>query len=152
MLPAGQHKTTLFPSAAPKPPLFFWGAFSFARASFPLFPLSGTQIRQLGKSASCHCPQIQACHAAVRAESCAVGFKKLFADGIRVNLDDRSESVNYKIREAIQDKKVPYVVVVGDKEIESGSVAVRKRGEGPIGTFKLEEFAEKLKQEIKDRV
>ncbi len=79
-------------------------------------------------------------------------YKKLFADGIRVNLDDRSESVNYKIREAIQDKKVPYVVVVGDKEIESGSVAVRKRGEGPIGTFKLEEFAEKLKQEIKDRV
>lgn len=79
-------------------------------------------------------------------------YKKLFADGIRVNLDDRSESVNYKIREAIQDKKVPYVVVVGDKEIESGSVAVRKRGEGPIGTFKLDEFAEKLKQEIKDRV
>ncbi len=78
-------------------------------------------------------------------------YKKLFADGIRVQLDDRSESVNYKIREAIQDKKVPYVVVVGDKEIESGSVAVRKRGEGPIGTFKLEEFAQKLQQEIKDK-
>lgn len=83
----GAAQNNPFPLCRAKAPLFFWGAFSFARASFPLFPLSGTQIRQLRKSASCHCPQIQACHAAVRAESCAVGFKKLFAAR---RCDDRS--------------------------------------------------------------
>ena len=54
-------------------------------------------------------------------------YKKMRAAGIRAKLDDRSESMNYKIRESLQDKKIPYVVVVGDKEIESNSVAVRAR-------------------------
>lgn len=79
-------------------------------------------------------------------------YKKLLAAGIRANLDDRSESMNYKIREALQDKKIPYVVVIGDKEIESGSVAVRKRGEGPIGTLSVEDFTNKVLDEIKTKV
>ena len=71
--------------------------------------------------------------------------------GIRASLDDRSESMNYKIRESLQDKKIPYVCVIGDKEIESGSVAVRARGIGQVGTFKVEEFIEILEKEIKSR-
>ena len=46
-------------------------------------------------------------------------YKKMRAVGIRVKLDDRSESMNYKIRESLQDKKIPYVCVIGDKEIEA---------------------------------
>lgn len=79
-------------------------------------------------------------------------YKKFREAGIRAELDDRSESMNYKIREALQDKKIPYVVVIGDKEIESGSVAIRKRGEGPIGTLSVEEFTGKMLEEIKNRV
>ena len=79
-------------------------------------------------------------------------YKTLRNAGIRANLDDRSESMNYKIREALQDKKIPYVVVIGDKEIEEGSVAIRKRGEGPVGSLKVEEFLSKIEKEIKDRV
>lgn len=78
-------------------------------------------------------------------------YDKLRAAGIRVKLDDRSESMNYKIREALQDKKVPYVLVVGDKEIENGEVAVRIRGIGPSGTLKVDDFAEKAKEKIKSK-
>ena len=79
-------------------------------------------------------------------------YKKLREAGIRVSLDDRSESMNYKIREALQNKKVPYVAVVGDKEIETGTIAIRKRGKGPVGTLKTDEFRDALLAEIKDRV
>ena len=78
-------------------------------------------------------------------------YKKMRDAGIRVNLDDRSESMNYKIRESLQDKKIPYVCVIGDKEIEANSVAVRARGIGQIGTFTVEEFIEKINAEIKSR-
>ena len=78
-------------------------------------------------------------------------YKKLRNAGIRANLDDRSESMNYKIREALQDKKIPYVVVVGDKEIEENSVAIRKRGKGPIGSLKVDEFVDGLLNEISHR-
>ena len=71
--------------------------------------------------------------------------------GIRVNLDDRSESMNYKIRESLQGKKVPYVCVIGDKEIEANSVAVRKRGVGQVGTINVDEFTNSILKEIKDR-
>ena len=71
--------------------------------------------------------------------------------GIRVNLDDRSESMNYKIRESLQDKKIPYVCVVGDKEIEANSVAVRARGLGQVGTMSVDEFINKIKTEIHSR-
>lgn len=78
-------------------------------------------------------------------------YKKMRAAGIRAKLDDRSESMNYKIRESLQDKKIPYVVVIGDKEIEADSVAVRARGIGQVGTFKVDEFISKIEEEIKSR-
>lgn len=78
-------------------------------------------------------------------------YREMRKEGIRVTLDDRSESMNYKIREALQQKKVPYVCVIGDKEIEANSVAVRKRGEGQIGTFEISEFIKMLKNEIETK-
>ncbi len=78
-------------------------------------------------------------------------YKKMRDAGIRVNLDDRSESMNYKIRESLQDKKIPYVCVIGDKEIEQNSVAVRARGIGQVGTFTVDEFIDKVVSEIKSR-
>ena len=78
-------------------------------------------------------------------------YKKMREAGIRVNLDDRSESMNYKIRESLQDKKIPYVCVIGDKEIEADSVAVRARGIGQVGTFKIDDFINKIVEETKSR-
>ena len=78
-------------------------------------------------------------------------YKKLREQGIRAYLDDRSESMNYRIREHLQDKKVPYVAVVGDKEIEANSVAVRQRGVGQIGTKTVDEFVDMILDEIKTR-
>lgn len=72
----------------------------------------------------------------------------LKARGLRVFLDDRSESMNYKIRECLQDKKIPYVLVLGDREIESGKAAVRARGRGQIGEMDVSEFTLKLEKEI----
>lgn len=82
---------------------------------------------------------------------CQEVYKKLNDLGIRVKLDERSESMNYKIREALQDKKVPYVAVIGDKEIEANSLAIRARGKGQIGVFTIDEFVEKLLTEIKTK-
>mgnify|MGYP004563978895 FL=1 len=78
-------------------------------------------------------------------------YRKMRAAGIRAELDDRSESMNYKIREALQQHKVPYVCVVGDKEKESNSVAVRKRAVGQIGTFNVDDFINKMSEEIQTR-
>ena len=78
-------------------------------------------------------------------------YKQLRDMGIRAKLDDRSESMNYKIREA-QNKKVPYMLVMGDKEIEANSVAVRgSSGRGQIGVMSVEEFAQKLEKEIQTK-
>ncbi len=65
--------------------------------------------------------------------------EKLGAMGMRVTVDDRSEKIGYKIREA-QLQKIPYMLLVGDKEIEDGAVSVRKRGEGDIGAKSVDEF------------
>lgn len=78
-------------------------------------------------------------------------YKKMREAGIRVTLDDRSESMNYKIRESLQDKKIPYVCVIGDKEIEANSVAVRARGIGQVGTLNIDEFISKIEEEIKSK-
>src|SRR5574344_666122 len=78
-------------------------------------------------------------------------YKKMRDMGIRAELDDRSESMNYKIREALQDKKVPYVAVVGDKEIEAESVAIRARGIGQVGTYTVDNFIDTIENEIKTR-
>ena len=75
-------------------------------------------------------------------------YDELFAKGIRVKLDDRSESMGYKIREALQGNKIPYVLVVGDKEIEENLVSVRIRGIGEAGKLSLEDFAQKALDKI----
>ena len=85
------------------------------------------------------------------ADFAAEVYKKMRAAGIRAKLDDRSESMNYKIRESLQDKKIPYVVVIGDKEIEANSVAVRARGIGQVGTMSVDEFISKVEDEIHAR-
>ena len=74
----------------------------------------------------------------------------LIAKGLRVKLDDRSEKIGYKIREA-QLEKVPYMLIVGDKEIESKSVGVRSRKDGDIGAMKTEDFVEKILKEVVNR-
>ncbi len=65
--------------------------------------------------------------------------EKLANAGLRVSADCRSEKLGYKLREA-QLEKIPYMLVIGDKEIEEGTVGVRKRGEGDIGAMKVDEF------------
>ena len=77
---------------------------------------------------------------------------KLKNEGIRSYMDDRSESMSYKIREALQDKKTPYVIVIGDNEVETNKISIRKRKLGDIGTFEVDEFINSIKKEIKDRV
>ena len=71
--------------------------------------------------------------------------------GIRIEVDDRNEKIGYKIREA-QLQKIPYMLVVGDKEIEENAVAVRSRKEGDLGQVNQAEFLEKMKEEIKNKV
>ncbi|MDP2858275.1 MAG: threonine--tRNA ligase [Bacillota bacterium] len=68
-------------------------------------------------------------------------------DGFRVELDDRNEKIGYKIREA-EVQKIPYMLVVGSKEAESGLVAVRKRRKGDAGAMTVEKFATDLKVEV----
>lgn len=75
-------------------------------------------------------------------------YDKLFAAGIRAQLDDRSESMQYKIREAMDDHKIPYVLVVGDKEIEENAVSIRIRGIGQAGKLSVEDFAQKALNKI----
>ena len=76
--------------------------------------------------------------------------EKLVAKGIRVEVDDRNEKTGYKIREA-QLQKIPYMLVVGEKEASSNTVAVRSREDGDIGTESIDEFIAKLEKEIKEK-
>ena len=76
--------------------------------------------------------------------------KKLDACGIRCEVDLRSEKLGYKLREA-QLMKIPYMLVVGDKEAENGTVSVRRRGEGDIGTKSVNEFLNIALDEIKNK-
>ena len=71
------------------------------------------------------------------------------AQGLRVELDERNEKIGYKIREA-QLKKIPYMLVIGDKEIENNAVGVRSRTDGDIGAMGLKEFEQKIKKEIEN--
>ena len=73
--------------------------------------------------------------------------KDLFLDRVRVNVDSRSEKMGYKIREA-QLEKTPYMLIVGEKEVESGMVSVRSRDKGEIGTMEFSAFKDSLLEEI----
>ena len=75
---------------------------------------------------------------------------KLDEAGVRSEADYRSEKMNYKIREA-QLQKIPYMLVVGDKEVENGTVSVRARKEGKGGTMSADEFVAQILDEIKNK-
>ncbi|MBQ6265475.1 MAG: threonine--tRNA ligase [Clostridia bacterium] len=77
-------------------------------------------------------------------------LSKLEAEGFRGTVDDRSEKTGYKIREALL-KKIPYIIVLGDKDIENGTVSVRKRGEDGTTAMKLEEFAALAKSQVENK-
>ena len=76
---------------------------------------------------------------------------KLKNSGFRVENDTRSEKIGYKIREA-QKQKIPYMLVVGDKEAQEGTVSVRSRKEGELGAMRIDDFLSKIEKEVKDKV
>jgi threonyl-tRNA synthetase len=77
--------------------------------------------------------------------------KSLKASGFRVELDDRAEKIGYKIREA-QLEKVPYMLIVGEKEAQEGLVAVRSRTEGDLGQMQMVAFKDRIREEVEKRV
>ncbi len=74
----------------------------------------------------------------------------LIKNQIRAQLDSRAEKMQKKIRDA-ETKKIPYMVIIGDKEVKSDKIAVRSRRDGDLGLFGIEEFVEKLKKEIDEK-
>lgn len=76
--------------------------------------------------------------------------KTMWENGMRVEVDDRNEKIGYKMRES-QMKKVPYILVVGDKEAETGTVAVRKHGENDSQVMTFDEFFAMVQKEIQEK-
>ena len=79
-------------------------------------------------------------------------YKTLRDRGIRAELDDRNEKIGYKIRSARQEDKVPYMIIIGEKEVAEGNISVRARATDQTETYSLTDFIAKLDQEIRDRV
>jgi threonyl-tRNA synthetase len=77
--------------------------------------------------------------------------KKLEAEGLRAVVDERAERMNAKIRDA-QNQKIPYMLVVGDKEAEAGAVALRLRGGENPGAIPLADFIARAKKEVEEGV
>ncbi len=71
-------------------------------------------------------------------------------NGIKAEVDTRSETIGYKIRSA-QMEKVPYMIILGDKELESGKISVRHRKDGDLGEMNIDEFIKRVSEEIKTR-
>ena len=71
-------------------------------------------------------------------------------EGIRAELDDREEKIGYKIREA-QLQKIPYMLIIGEKEVEANAVGGRARKEGDIVQMPVKEFISKIKEEIEEK-
>ena len=77
-------------------------------------------------------------------------LKKQLEDlDLKVELDEREEKIGYKIREA-QLQKIPYMLIIGDKEVEANAVGVRSRKDGDIGQMSIEDFVQKIQEEIKN--
>ncbi|MCL2630642.1 MAG: His/Gly/Thr/Pro-type tRNA ligase C-terminal domain-containing protein, partial [Firmicutes bacterium] len=76
---------------------------------------------------------------------------RLKAQGFRATHDIRNEKIGFKIREA-QLEKIPYMIIIGDKEKEDNAIAVRSRGNGDLGTMKEAEFLKRIKEEVDNRV
>lgn len=104
--------------------------------AFPLW-LSPTQVRVLPVSEK-HVSYAQEVHAALRAAN------------IRAEVDDANESLGKKIRNAKQEK-IPYLLVVGDKEVEAKTISVESRDEGKLNTSSLSDFINKMSEEIRSR-
>jgi len=79
-------------------------------------------------------------------------YQTLKNQKVRIELDDRNEKIGYKIRYARQVDRVPYMLILGEKEVQEGTVSVRDRATDQTVTMTLEEFSAKLSQEIADRV
>ncbi len=79
-------------------------------------------------------------------------YARLKAAGVRVELDDRNEKIGYKIREARQEVRVPHMVIIGGKEIETGTVSVRNRDTDATTSMSVDELVSMITAEIKDRV
>jgi threonyl-tRNA synthetase len=77
-------------------------------------------------------------------------YDKMKKLGIRVETDTRNEKIGYKIREA-QVEKIPYMLVIGDKEMENGTISVRSRKDGDLGAMNVDDFIQKIKEEIETR-
>ena len=73
--------------------------------------------------------------------------KELEDMGMRVEVDDRNEKIGYKIREA-QVQKIPYMVIIGDKDIENNTVSIRHRKDGDLGSMSLAAFKDMMREEI----
>ena len=78
-------------------------------------------------------------------------YQRLFDMGVRVEIDERGETIGYKIREARQIDRVPYMLVLGEKEVESGMISVRDRATDKTTQMSMDEFCEKLAKEIAER-
>ena len=86
-----------------------------------------------------------------RADAAARELQKKLEDaGIRVETDLRNEKIGFKIREA-QVQKIPYMLVLGDKEAEEGTVAVRLRGQGDLGTMRADELTQRILEEVRTK-
>ncbi len=77
-------------------------------------------------------------------------YNELFNNNIRVELDSRNEKMNAKVRDA-EKEKIPYVLVIGQREVENGTVSVRKRHKGNLGPVKLSKFVNMIKEEVKNK-
>ena len=77
-------------------------------------------------------------------------YEACFNANLKVELDDRAEKIGYKIREA-QTQKIPYMLIVGAKEVETNTVSIRKRGEGEIGALSIDDTIAKIKAEIANK-
>lgn len=77
-------------------------------------------------------------------------YEACFNADLKVELDDRAEKIGYKIREA-QTQKIPYMLIVGAKEVETNTVSIRKRSEGEIGSLSIEDTVAKIKEEIENK-
>ena len=71
---------------------------------------------------------------------------------MRVEIDDRAETIKYRIREARQIDRVPYMLIVGERDVENGTVSIRDRATDQTETMTLEEFVAKLTKEIAERI
>ena len=130
----GKHKAVMIHRAVlGSMERFVGGLIEHYAGAFPLW-LSPTQVAVVPISDN---------HARFAGEV----LSTLKAGDIRAVMDDRSETINYRIREA-QMQQIPYMAVIGDREVESGTVAVRHRRNRNLGTMKIDEFVKLLHEEI----